>query len=71
MATMADLTEAQSALHKLLTGKQVAEVKKSDGSTVKFNQTTVQDLRDYINQLKYELGLNTKRRRNAIGVRFT
>lgn len=71
MATQAQLTEAEAALHKVVVGKQVAEVRKPDGSTVKFSQTNMQELRAYINQLKYELGLTTTPRRRAIGVRFS
>lgn len=71
MATSTELAQAQAALHKLLTGSMVAEVKKPDGSSVKFTAADESKLRAYISQLKYELGLTTTPRRRAIGVRFT
>ncbi len=70
MATATELAQAQAALHKLRTGSMVAEVKKSDGSKVKFSATNVQDLQAYVDQLKYELGQTTTPRRFAIKVGF-
>lgn len=71
MATTTQLTEAENALHKLLTGTQAVEVKKPDGSTAKFTPSDEEKLRSYIKELKYDLGQTTTIRRRAIGVRFT
>lgn len=70
MATAAQLTEAQAALHKLLTGTAVVEVKKADGSTAKFTPSDEASLRAYIKELNYDLGNTTTGRRRAVRVGF-
>ncbi|EAQ8163075.1 gpW family protein [Salmonella enterica] len=67
MATMAELYEARTALHDLMTGKRVATVQK-DGRRVEFTATSVGDLKKYIAEL--ESGLNTGGRRGPAGVRL-
>ncbi len=67
----ARLAEAEAALHKLLTGAQLVELRHSAGAVSRtgiFTPTTVGELRAYIADLKRQLGLPTGRR--AIGIRF-
>ncbi|ECC1695212.1 phage tail protein [Salmonella enterica subsp. salamae] len=67
MATMAELIEAQAALHDLMTGKRVATVQK-DGRRVEFTATSVSDLKKYIAEM--EASLKTGGRRGPAGVRL-
>lgn len=68
MATIADLEEARSALHGLMTGRRVATVQK-DGRRVEFTATSVGDLRKYISDLEETLRTGA-RRRGPAGVRL-
>lgn len=67
MATMAELIEARTALHDLMTGKRVATVQK-DGRRVEFTATSVSDLKKYIAEM--EASLKTGGRRGPAGVRL-
>ncbi len=62
------LQDAQNALHQLQLGSKIVSISKG-GRTVQFNQVTIDQLKAYIEELKYELGYATKRRR-AAGVTF-
>lgn len=67
----ARLAEAETALHKLLTGAQLVELRHSAGAasrTGTFTPSKVGELRAYIADLKRQLGQPTGRR--AIGIRF-
>jgi hypothetical protein len=67
----ARLEEAEAALHRLLTGAQVVELRHAAGPASRtgiFTRAEVGPLRAYIADLRRQLGLTTGRR--AIGVRF-
>lgn len=49
------LVEAEGALHALLTGQAVAEVRDQNGESVRYSQANVSRLRAYIAQLKTEV----------------
>lgn len=66
--TLEMLLEARKALHDLLLGKAVVSVSK-DGRQVQFNQTTISDLRNYINEIEMFIGLPS-RRTGPAGVRL-
>ncbi|EGL63567.1 hypothetical protein AGRO_3636 [Agrobacterium sp. ATCC 31749] len=59
MATIAELQgwlrEAEKALHELLTGKGVAEVRDSNGESVRYTMANVSRLRQYIEDLKSQI----------------
>jgi hypothetical protein len=58
------LTEAQLALHKLLTGQQTVRLM-YDGKEVSYTPSTVGDLRGYIAELETKLGIKPCRSRAA------
>lgn len=61
------LNEARNALHLLLIGQQEAEVRDSNGESVRFTTANVSRLRAYIAELEDELaGLNTPRARRPL-----
>lgn len=62
MAIADDLASAKAALHALLTGKAVAQVRDSDGSFVSYTKTNIADLRAYIADLESQLPDATPRR---------
>lgn len=65
------LTEAEAALHRLLTGSQVEELRYAAGAaqrSARYSPANIQELRNYIADLKRQLGQPTRRR--AIGVYF-
>lgn len=65
------LAEAEAALHRLLTGSAVEELRYGSGQvtrSVRYTTANIGDLRAYIAQLRREIGLPGRRR--AIGVRF-
>lgn len=64
----ARLVQAETALHKLLTGSAVVSVGYGE-DRVQYRQADIGELRAYIQQLKVETG-GTPRRGRAIGVRF-
>lgn len=67
----ARLAEAESALHALLTGTKVVELRHAAGPASRtgiFSRAEIGPLRAYIADLRRQLGLSTGRR--AIGVRF-
>jgi hypothetical protein len=69
--TEARLAEAEAALHRLLTGSQLEELRHSAGAvsrSARYTAANIGELRGYIAQLKRELGQPSGRR--AIGVRF-
>lgn len=51
MNNQAKLEEARRALHELTLGKQVTSITR-DGKRVDFQQTNIQELRNYISQLE-------------------
>ena len=51
----ANLAEAETALHALMTGTSVAEAT-YDGKTVKYRATQIAELRAYVAELKSQLG---------------
>lgn len=57
MATTAEkLAEARDALHRLQIGQNVLEVR-DDGYWVKYEEITVANLREYVNDLQAQLDL--------------
>ena len=67
----ARLTEAETALHKLLTGSRAEQVTYAAGQvsrSMKYTATNIGELRAYIADLRRQLSLPSRRR--AIGVRF-
>lgn len=66
MASQIELNQARTALHDLVMGKRAVKIQK-DGRTVEYQQTSINDLKDYIAQLENDLGLST-RRRGPVGV---
>lgn len=58
------LKEAEQAYHNLMTGTATVRVKK-DGREVEFGRADANKLKAYIEQLKAELGIATRRRRPA------
>lgn len=65
----ARLTDAETALHKLMTGSMEASTS-FDGFTTSWSKTNIGDLRAYIGQLKSELGLSSARKRGLGRVLF-
>ncbi len=60
------LTEAETALHKLVTGQMAVVVVDQNGERVEFSRANINQLRAYIKDLQAQIaGLNTTRR--AIG----
>ncbi|MEH6477987.1 MAG: gpW family head-tail joining protein [Sneathiella sp.] len=53
------LTEAEKALHALMTGKQVVTIG-NEGDTVTYNQAGAAALRIYIRELKSGMGLPSR-----------
>lgn len=60
MYTQEMLNEARKALHELLLGKKAVSISK-DGRQVQFNQTSIADLRRYINEIETALGMASRR----------
>ncbi|HXS98628.1 MAG TPA: gpW family head-tail joining protein [Candidatus Limnocylindrales bacterium] len=50
------LPEAEAALHSLLIGQVEVEITGPDGRRVQYNQVNVQQLRNYIEELKAAAG---------------
>lgn len=49
------LSEAETALHRLLTGTQVVQVRDASGRQVSYSASNLKDLRAYIADLKRQL----------------
>ncbi|STQ68394.1 phage tail protein [Hafnia paralvei] len=62
-----DLAAAQRALHDLLIGKRVVSVQK-DGRKVDFTSASLDQLQNYIDNLKGQLGQYSRRRPPSGGV---
>lgn len=67
MSTQQQLTEARSALHRLIIGESMVSLQR-DGKRVEFAQANRGDLERYIAQLEGQLGLGQPRRRGPAGV---
>lgn len=63
------LEEAEAAYHALMTGTMAVSVTK-DGRRVDFNRSTIVQLRNYIDNLKAQLGIKSHRRLPPAGVRL-
>ena len=63
MATQAQLEEARSALHDLITGNKARVVVDQNGERVEFTATSRAALAQYIQQLEVELGLKARTNR--------
>lgn len=50
------LCEAEDAYHSLMTGCRVVEVFDQNGEKVRYDKVNLQDLRNYIDELKRQLG---------------
>lgn len=64
------LTEAQTALHALVTGTKPQVVIYNNGAgqkSVTYTKTNMDDLRTHINELQRALGITPRRRALAIG----
>jgi hypothetical protein len=46
------LTDAQTALQSLMTGSREEEIRLADGSSVRYSQTNIADLQQYIARLQ-------------------
>jgi hypothetical protein len=55
------LAEAQTALHALTTGQSVASITR-DGKRVEFRATTINELRNYIQELQDKISAKPRRR---------
>lgn len=66
-ATQQQLTEAEAAYHKLITGRQVVSVT-IDGVATQYTQADKNSLKMYIEELRSELGTGTSRRKPPMGV---
>jgi len=65
MTTQQQLAEAQTALHKLMTGKKAVKVQK-EGRMVEFTPINISALRQYIQELEQKV--NSASRRRPAGV---
>lgn len=63
MATLAQLEEARTAYHELVTGIKAVVVVDQNGERVEFNRTTRAALSQYIAKLEVELGLASRSNR--------
>ncbi|MEL6220214.1 MAG: gpW family head-tail joining protein [Pseudomonadota bacterium] len=63
----ARLTEAETALHQLLTGTKEVSIR-TEVASVTYTEARIADLRAYIGTLKRQLG--QRQTGSAIGVRF-
>lgn len=57
MATQLELTQAESAYHKLLMGQSAVEVRDQNGDMVRYTPANRQALLIYIQRLRVELGV--------------
>ncbi|MCM8738297.1 gpW family protein [Azospirillum sp. A1-3] len=64
------LSEADTALHALLTGGRPVRVTSGDGRTVEFSTSTAPDLRRYIAELKEQIAAASGRPRRALLISF-
>ncbi len=56
LATLeARLTEAEDALHQLMTGARVVEVRRDDGTSARWSEAQAGELRRYIAYLRREI----------------
>lgn len=62
------LSDAENALHGLITGKRIVSISKGDRQ-VQYSQANIGDLRAYIDEIRSALGLPS-RRRGPAGVRL-
>lgn len=67
MTLLEKLRQAEDAYHRYQTGTAVVELDK-DGRSVKFNSANIHQLRNYIEELKSQLGMTNHRRRPPAGV---
>lgn len=67
MSTQQQLTEARSALHRLIIGESMVSLQR-DGKRVEFAQANRGDLERYIAHLESQLGVGQPRRRGPAGV---
>ncbi len=54
------LSEAETALHKLVTGQQTVKLE-YDGKSVTYSQASMGDLRAYISELQVKTGQKSRR----------
>ncbi len=66
-ATLQQLADAESAYHKLLTGRQVVSVT-IDGIQTQYTQSDRNSLKMYIEDLRSELNTGTSRRKPPMGI---
>lgn len=57
IVTQQMLIDAQQALHALMTGTAIVEVRDQNGETLKYSRANKNDLLAYIEWLKGQLGL--------------
>lgn len=57
MATQQELTEAETAYHKLMLGHSAVEVRDQNGDMVRYTPANRQALQLYIQKLRIELGV--------------
>ncbi|MCL9783653.1 gpW family protein [Vibrio sp. S4M6] len=69
MSTQEKLIQAEEAYHKLQTGTMAVSIMK-DGRRVDFNRANIHQLKNYIDELKAQLGTPSSRRRPPAGVIF-
>ena len=57
MATQLELTQAETAYHKLMLGQAAVEIRDQNGDMVRYTPANRQQLMVYIQKLRIELGV--------------
>jgi hypothetical protein len=63
-------TEAETALHKLMTGSAVEEVTAMDGTRVRYTPATLASLQSYMNWLQQQIETVQRGNRRPIYISF-
>lgn len=67
MTLQEKLQQAENAYHSLQTGTMAVSIMK-DGRRVDFNRATIHQLKNYIDELKAQMGVSSTRRSRPAGV---
>lgn len=54
------LDEAEAALHEIMLGRGVAEVRDQNGETLRYSKVNIAELRSYILTIQHALGVAPK-----------
>ncbi|MCL1124150.1 gpW family protein [Shewanella surugensis] len=63
------LQQAETAYHRLQTGTMAVSITE-DGQQIDFNRANIHQLKNYIDELKLQLGMKSTRRKGPAGVMF-